>query len=90
MHEAIASAILDVDMKPEEEEQVEALHKKAKDRHKVVMGELRKVLDGDQAASQGPSVPTTPVPNGRPPKIMDTLKPKEPLREEMNLEEANQ
>ena len=48
------------------------------------------MLDGDQAANQGPSVPTAPVPNGGSPKIVDTLKPKKPLSEEMNLEEANQ
>ena len=54
------------------------------------MGELKKVLDRDQAANQGPSVPNAPVPNGGLPKILDTLKPKEPLSKEMNLEEANQ
>ena len=53
MYEAYTQILVDVDMKSEEEEQVEALHKKAEDRHKVVMGELKKVLDGNQAADQG-------------------------------------
>ena len=66
-------------MKSEEEEQGEALHKKAEDWHKEVMGELKKVLDRDQAANQGPSVPNAPVPNGGLPKNVDTLKLKEPL-----------
>ena len=43
------------------------------------MGELKKVLDRDQAANQGPSVPNAPVPNGGLPKNVDTLKLKEPL-----------
>ena len=46
MDEAYALAIVDVEMKQDEEEQVEDLHKKAEDRHKVVIGELKKVLDG--------------------------------------------
>ena len=52
MDEAYALAILDVEMKSDEEEQVDALHKKAQDRHEVVMNEFKKVLDGNQAANQ--------------------------------------
>ena len=89
MHEAYALAIVDTDLKPEEEAQIEKIIKASETRRDKVMGELKKVLDGDQAANQGPSVPTAPVPSGGSPKTEDTLKLKEPLNKEMNLEEAN-
>ena len=50
----------------------------------------RKVLSMPRVSipSTTPSVSTSP--SGRPPKTMNTLKPKEPMNEGMNLEEAKQ
>ena len=57
MYEAYASAIVDADLKSDEEEQIETVIKASETRRDKVMNDLEKVLDGVQAvggSNQGP------------------------------------
>ena len=52
MYDAYTVAIVDPDLKTNDEEQIENLIKETKTRRDKVMSELEKVLDGTQAADQ--------------------------------------
>ena len=70
-----------------EREKCEGDYNEAEKLHKAAMAAAEKALEKVRPSSTGAPQPTSP---SGPPKIVDTLKPKEPLSEEMNLEEANQ
>ena len=71
-----------------EREKCEGDYNEAVKIHKAAMDAAEKALEKIRPTSST-EVPQPPSPSG-PPKIVDTLKPKEALSEEMNLEEANQ
>ena len=71
-----------------EREKCEGDYNEAVKIHKAAMDAAEKALEKIRPTSST-EVPQPASPSG-PPKIVDTLKPKEPLSEEMNLEEANQ
>ena len=52
MHNSYAGVIIDTDLTQDEDDQIEALHKKAKDAHNVTMNKLTKVLDDNQPSTQ--------------------------------------
>ena len=70
-----------------EREKCEGDYNEAEKLHKAAMAAARKALEKTRPSGTGDPQPASP---SGPPKIVDTLKPKEPLSEEMNLEEANQ
>ena len=88
MYEAYSEAVVDTDLKTNDEEQIENLIMETKTRRDKVMSELEKVLDGTQAAGQSPDQGSNQGLTRRSMKIEEVLKPKEPLNESMTLEEA--
>ena len=88
MHNSYAGVIIDTDLTQDEDDQIEALHKKAKDAHKVTMNKLTKVLDDNQPSTQVQLAGSNSGSTKKSIKIEELLKPREPLVESMCLEEA--
>ena len=56
--------------------------------HESILNGSRHVLSRPRATAPNAVQPTTTATSSGPPKIVDTLKPRSPLNEEMTLEEA--
>ena len=84
-NDAYADAIVNPDLKQDEDDQIEALMKKAREAKDQTMGKLMKVLDDNQPAVQGLN---QGPPAKRSMRIEEVLKPKDPLCESMTLEEV--
>ena len=79
MHDAYAEAIVNPDLKADEDEQIEAIVKKAKARHDSLLEKLRDVLDNSQPMGSG----SNQGPARKSMKIEEVLEPKEPLNESL-------
>ena len=86
MHDAYAEAIFNPDLKTDEDEEIEAIIMKAKDRHGSLMAKLVEMLDSSQAVGSAHGINQGTARKSM--KIEEVLKPKEPLNESMTLEEV--